>query len=254
MKTLLRGRILTFHADPAETEDSHRYIEDGAILVEDGVIAGLGTYRDLSEPGVAEIDHRPFLIMPGFIDPHIHFPQVQVIASWGEQLLDWLDRYTFPEEARYCDRTHAQSMAHAFLDQLLAHGTTTACAFASVHPGSVDALFSASQARGMMTIAGKAQQQAGSGARQGVGADGAARAAVVEVVAAAGRAQRIAARDAADHALRRETAAQQRPRGAKQGATAGDGAQQFDGAQHRASLYSRRHGGHYRRRDFKYHP
>jgi guanine deaminase len=155
MKTLLRGRILTFHADPAETEDNHRYIEDGAILVEDGVIAGVGRYSELFDPGVAEIDHRPFLIMPGFIDPHIHFPQVQVIASWGEQLLDWLDRYTFPEEARYRDRPHAETMAAAFLDQLLAHGTTTACAFASVHPGSVDALFAASRARGMMMIAGK---------------------------------------------------------------------------------------------------
>ncbi len=155
MKTLLRGRILTFHADPTESEDNHRYIEDGAILVESGRIVRVGSYAEVSEPGVAEIDHRPYLIMPGFIDPHIHFPQVQVIASWGAQLLDWLDRYTFPEEARYRDRPHAEAMAAAFLDQLLVHGTTTACAFASVHPESVDALFAASQARGMMMIAGK---------------------------------------------------------------------------------------------------
>jgi guanine deaminase len=155
MKTLLRGRLLTFYADPAETENNHRYIEDGALVIEEGAIAALGRYADLAAPGLAEIDHRPHLILPGFIDPHIHFPQVQVIASWGEQLLDWLNRYTFPEEARFGEATHAEAMASTFLDLLLAHGTTTACAFASVHPGSVDALFRAAQARGMAMIAGK---------------------------------------------------------------------------------------------------
>jgi len=155
MKTLLRGRLLTFHADPAESEDNHRYIEDGALIVENGRIAAIGRYADLAAPGIAEIDHRPHLILPGFIDPHIHFPQVQVIASWGVQLLDWLNRYTFPAEARYADPAHAEPMASAFLDLLLAHGTTTACAFASVHPASVDALMSAAEARGMMMLAGK---------------------------------------------------------------------------------------------------
>ena len=155
MKTLLRGRLLTFHADPAETEDNHRYIEDGALVVEIGRFAALGRYSDLAAPEMVEIDHRPNLILPGFIDPHIHFPQVQVIASWGVQLLDWLNRYTFPAEGRYADPAHAEPMASAFLDLLLAHGTTTACAFASVHPASVDALMSAAEARSMMMLAGK---------------------------------------------------------------------------------------------------
>ena len=155
MKTLLRGRLLTFHADPAETEDNHRYIEDGALVVENGRIAALGRYSDLAAPEMVEIDHRPNLILPGFIDPHIHFPQVQVIASWGVQLLDWLNRYTFPAEGRYADPAHAEPMASAFLDLLLAHGTTTACAFATVHPASVDALMSAAEARSMMMLAGK---------------------------------------------------------------------------------------------------
>jgi guanine deaminase len=150
MKTLLRGRLLTFRS-----ETSHSYIEDGALIVEHGRIAAVGRYSELAAPGLAEIDHRPHLILPGFIDPHIHFPQVQVIASWGEQLLDWLNLYVFPEEARYVDPAHAETMASAFLDLLTAHGTTTACAFASVHPGSVDALFSAAEARGMRMIAGK---------------------------------------------------------------------------------------------------
>jgi guanine deaminase len=155
MKTLLRGRILTFHADLAETEDNHRYIEDGAIIVENGVIVGIGNYSELADSALPVIDHRPHLIMPGLIDPHIHFPQVQVIASWGKQLLDCLNGYVFPGETRFADPGYAARMAEIFLDLLLAHGTTTACAFASVHPGSVDALFAASEGRGMRMIAGK---------------------------------------------------------------------------------------------------
>ncbi|TRW97805.1 guanine deaminase [Paracoccus sp. M683] len=155
MRQLIRGRVLDFHADPAVTDDNHRYLEDGAILIEDGIIRAVGDYTDLREPGLAEIDHRPNLILPGFIDPHIHFPQVQVIASWGAQLLDWLNTYTFPEEARFADPAHAQAMAGRFLDLLAAHGTTTATAFCSVHPESAEALFSAAEARNMAMIAGK---------------------------------------------------------------------------------------------------
>ena len=155
MRQLIRGRILGFHADPAETEDNHRLIEDGAILVEDGRIAAVCEWRDLRAPGLAERDHRPHLILPGFIDPHIHFPQVQVIASWGAQLLDWLNGYTFPAEAEYADPDHAARMAGAFLDLLIAHGTTSALAFCSVHRASAEALFTAAEARGMALAAGK---------------------------------------------------------------------------------------------------
>ncbi len=161
MKTLIRGRVLGFHADPAETADSHAFHEDGAVLIEDGRILAAGEHAALRAEGVAEIDHRPHLVLPGFIDPHIHFPQVQVIASWGAQLLDWLQTYTFPEEARFADPAHAARMADAFLDLLAAHGTTTACAFASSHPGSVDALFAAAEARGMAMLAGKVMMDRG---------------------------------------------------------------------------------------------
>ena len=148
-KTLLRGRVLSFHANPAETENNHRFWENGAILVEDGRILAVGDYADIRDPEAQEIDHRPHIVMPGFIDPHIHFPQVQVIASWGEQLLDWLNTYTFPAELKFADAAHAGAMADAFLNLLLAHGTTTACAFCSVHPASAEALLAASKARGM---------------------------------------------------------------------------------------------------------
>ena len=155
MQQLIRGRVLGFHADPHDTQDNHRYIEDGAILVEDGRILAVGGYADLARDGLAEIDHRPHLIMPGFIDTHIHFPQVQVIASWGAQLLDWLNTYTFPEEARFRRQGHAPAMAEAFLDLLTDHGTTTAVAFCSVHKESAEALFSAAHARNMAMVAGK---------------------------------------------------------------------------------------------------
>ena len=159
--TLLRGRVLDFHADPAETADNHRLLDDGAILIQDGRIVAVGDHAAIRRDDAHEIDHRPHLILPGFIDPHIHFPQVQVIASWGAQLLDWLQSYTFPEEARFADPTHAQRVAGAFLDLLLAHGTTTACAFASSHPASVDALFTAAEARGMALLTGKVMMDRG---------------------------------------------------------------------------------------------
>lgn len=155
MQQLIRGRILDFHADPHETEDNHRYLEDGAILIKDGKIVAVDDYAKLAAPGLTEIDHRPHLILPGFIDTHIHFPQVQVIGSWGAQLLDWLNTYTFPEEARFSQQGHAPAMAGAFLDLLTSHGTTTAVAFCSVHPESAEALFEASEARNMAMVAGK---------------------------------------------------------------------------------------------------
>ncbi len=155
MQHLIRGRVLGFHADPAVTDDNHRYIEDGAILIEAGKIVAVGDYASLARPDLAETDHRPHLIMPGFIDTHIHFPQVQVIASWGAQLLDWLNTYTFPEESRFNQQGHAPAMADAFLNILTDHGTTTAVAFCSVHPESAEALFSAAHARNMAMVAGK---------------------------------------------------------------------------------------------------
>ena len=106
-------------------------------------------------PGAPVTDHRPNLMMAGFIDTHIHFPQVQVIASWGAQLLDWLNNYTFPEESRYSDPDHADRMARAFFDQLILNGTTTAVAFCSVHRTSADAYFAEATRRNMAMLGGK---------------------------------------------------------------------------------------------------
>ncbi len=155
--TLLRGRILDFRREPQgpDDHDSHLYLEDGAILVADGMIEAVGDYADLRGRAETEIDHRPHLLTAGFIDTHIHFPQVQVIASWGAQLLDWLNSYTFPEETRFADADHAARMATRFFDELIAHGTTTAVAFCSVHRESVDAYFTEAARRNMRMIGGK---------------------------------------------------------------------------------------------------
>ena len=134
--TLLRGRLLSFSAQPQDPDDTgaYRYEEDGALLLRDGVILASGTHDEVAPQagGATVIDHRPHLMMAGFIDPHIHFPQLQVVASWGRQLLDWLNGYVFPEEARFVDPEHAQAMATRFLDLLCAHGTTTAVAYLSL--------------------------------------------------------------------------------------------------------------------------
>ena len=155
MQQLIRGRVLDFFADPADTAQNHRFLENGAILIENGRILAVGDHADLAREGLEEIDHRPHLILPGFIDPHIHFPQLQVIASWGTQLLDWLNTYTFPAEAEFADPAHAARMAGLFLDQLTAHGTTTAVAFCSSHKTSAEALFTAAHSRNMAMVAGK---------------------------------------------------------------------------------------------------
>ncbi len=158
-KRLLRGRVLTFHHEPKgpEDTDAYSYIVDGALLISDGIIVAAGDYQDVvgNADDAAVIDHRPHLLMAGFIDLHIHFPQVQIVASWGSQLLDWLNGYTFPAEAEYADVRHARTMAGRFCDVLTDHGTTTAVAFCSVHSASAEALFAEATARNMRMIAGK---------------------------------------------------------------------------------------------------
>lgn len=156
---LLRGRLLTFHHEPAgpDDKDAFSYVEDGAVLIRDGMIAATGDYAivALNAAGAEVTDHRPHILMAGFIDAHIHFPQVQIIASWGSQLLDWLNGYTFPAEAEYADAQHARAMAGKFCSLLTDHGTTTAAAFCSCHNSSTEALFAEAADRNMRMIAGK---------------------------------------------------------------------------------------------------
>lgn len=160
MSSLLRGRTLSFRRWP-ETIDDHdawSYEEDGAVLVRDGKVAALGPYADVrarAGDGVRIVDHRPNLIVPGFIDCHAHYPQMQIIASYGAELLEWLNRYTFPEETKFIDGQHARRIVRLFLDELIRHGTTSVVAYCSVHKESAEAFFAEAHDRNMLTIAGK---------------------------------------------------------------------------------------------------
>ena len=155
----LRGRLLTFHDDPATAGSSaYTYIEDGLILLAEGRILDLGEASVLL-PRLAAglpVDRYPeALILPGFIDTHIHFPQTQVIASYGAQLMDWLERYALVEEQRFADPAHCAAVAGFFLDELARNGTTTAAVYATVHPQSAEAFFAESHRRNTRMLAGK---------------------------------------------------------------------------------------------------
>ncbi|EPX78610.1 guanine deaminase [Salipiger mucosus] len=158
MAELHLGQVLSFTASPFEAgPGAVRHEAEGAVLVEDGRFAALGTAQALraAHPGARVVDHGGGLIVPGFVDAHAHYPQTAMIASWGKRLIDWLNAYTFPEEMRFADPAHAAEVAGRYLDLLLAHGTTSVCSFCTIHPASVEALFEAAEARGMRVFAGK---------------------------------------------------------------------------------------------------
>ena len=157
---VIRGRVLSFRDDPAEGGPAARLsIDNGAVLIADGRIAAVGEAGEVlsQAPKDASVDdHSGCLVTPGFIDAHIHYPQTQVIGSYGAQLLDWLNDYTFVEEQKFADPAHCARMAEFFLDELFRCGTTTAMVYCTVHPQSVDAFFVAAERRGARMIAGKA--------------------------------------------------------------------------------------------------
>ena len=158
LKTI-RGSFLDFVEDPFYLPESvcSRYFSDGLLVLEAGKIKAFGPYAQLeSQYGELPTTHyQNQLIVPGFIDTHIHYPQTEIIASYGEQLLEWLNRYTFPTERKFADKAYARDVAEIFLDELLRNGTTTALVFAAVFPQSVDAFFEAAERRNLRVIAGK---------------------------------------------------------------------------------------------------
>ncbi|OON64252.1 guanine deaminase [Massilia sp. KIM] len=153
-----RASLLHFHADPAFDGEAYAWHEDGLLVVEDGRVKAAGDHARLVAslpPGLEPVDLRGKLITPGFIDTHLHYPQTDMIASPAPGLLPWLETYTFPTERRFEDPAHARATADFFLEELLRCGTTTAVVYCTVHPGSVDAFFEASEARGLRMVAGK---------------------------------------------------------------------------------------------------
>jgi guanine deaminase len=155
----LRGTIVTCRDDPFLTDPARAFVSetDGAVICRNGVIEAVGPAGPLlaSVPPGKIIDYRGCLIAPGFIDTHVHYVQTGIVASYGSQLLDWLERYAFPAEIAFRDAAHAAAMASVFCDELLRNGTTTALVFCAVYPQSVDALFAEAERRGMRIAAGK---------------------------------------------------------------------------------------------------
>lgn len=154
-RLLYRGEILATPEDPRDSPDSITHFADGLLVVEDGHVAAIGAYDRLAGRYDEAVEALPGLIVPGFVDAHVHYPQIERIASHGTQLLDWLEQHIFPAEAAFADRAHCDAIAAFFLDQLLANGTTSALVFATVHAHSVDALFEAALARAMRIVSGK---------------------------------------------------------------------------------------------------
>jgi len=158
--TAIRSAALTFTADPflTDPEKSYRYESDALIIMEEGKIKAFGSYTDLKKtlPENAEIKtYKDAVVLPGFIDTHIHYPQTQIIGAYGKQLIDWLNNYTFIAEQQFANFDYAKSVARVFLEESLKAGTTTMMTYCTVHPESVDAFFEAAAEKKMRVIAGK---------------------------------------------------------------------------------------------------
>jgi guanine deaminase len=155
--TAFRAELLSVPEDPARAGDAAiRHHPDGLLVIENGLVVAFGDDADLA-PRFSDVpvETLPGLVVPGFVDTHIHYPQTDRVASYGDQLLAWLEHHIFPAEAAFADRGHADRVAAFFLDELLRNGTTSALVFATVHAQSVSALFEAALARNMRIVSGK---------------------------------------------------------------------------------------------------
>jgi len=157
---IFRAEILHCLADPAEVGDdiSYEYFPDGLMIVKSGLVEAVGPAVELLAglpADVSVIHYQNGLIVPGFVDCHLHYPQTEMIASYGEQLLEWLETYTFPTEREFDDPVKAGDVAEFFLDELMRNGTTSALVFGTVHKQSVDAFFTAARTRRLRMICGK---------------------------------------------------------------------------------------------------
>ena len=158
MTSAIRGAFLSYTGNPFKepVESTYRHELDGLIVVVDGKIAYAGAYAAGRVPaGVTPEHHRDGLIVPGFIDAHVHYPQTPMIGAYGRQLLDWLNKYTFVTEQRYHDKNFARRIAKIFLREQLRAGVTTPVTYATVHPESVDAYFEEAEALSLRTGTGK---------------------------------------------------------------------------------------------------
>ena len=155
---ILCGRVLAFVASPFDAAGPEAAVVwHEALAVRAGKIVGLGTRTALRRafPEAELVDHGDRVILSGFVDAHVHYPQTGIIASWGKRLIDWLNTYTFPEEMRFGDAAYAAEVAARYLDLTTACGTTTVASYCTIHPESTEAIFAEAQRRGQRLVAGK---------------------------------------------------------------------------------------------------
>lgn len=154
---LIKGHILHFPVTTDSPQTDYQAFPEGALVIEKGKIKALGNAQEIAKlyPEASVTDYGKKLIVPGLIDTHLHFPQTEMIASFGEQLIDWLNKYTFPTERKFENPEYSQRIAEFFLKQLWMNGTTSAAVYATVHKNSADALFSAAHQNNMQLLTGK---------------------------------------------------------------------------------------------------
>lgn len=149
----IRSRIFHFL-----NREEYEYFEDGLLIIENGLVKNIGHFNELIsdlDNKVNVVDERNKILMPGFIDGHIHAVQTRVMASYGANLLQWLEKYTFPEEQKFVDNDYSKEQVKFFLNQLLKNGTTTTAIFPTVHETSVEAIAEEAIHLNMRILSGK---------------------------------------------------------------------------------------------------
>ncbi len=154
----LRAASASLRGNPFEEDGCLDHCPDALVVMAEGRIQAMGPYEQIRPTLPADAlvaSYGNALVVPGFIDAHVHYPQLGMIGAFGEQLLHWLDRYTYPAEQAFADPAHARRAAELFLRELVRNGTTTAAVYCTVHPQSVHAFFAEAERLGMLMIAGK---------------------------------------------------------------------------------------------------
>jgi guanine deaminase len=156
MKThYFRGNLVSFSQESSSLHPQLKLLKDGVLCIQDGKIRSLEPYRSETHAALPITDLRDKFLMSGLIDTHVHFPQITMMGSYGERLLEWLEKYTYPSELKFQNSTYSAELAEFFLDELLRNGTTTASVFGTTHSHSIDHLFASAEKRGMRILGGK---------------------------------------------------------------------------------------------------
>lgn len=158
-KTAIRGTLVSFSKDPFfyDMSECLKYENDGIVVMENGKITQVGNASDIlpTLEGVEVKHYKDSIIIPGFIDCHVHYPQTEMIAAYGEQLIDWLNNYTFIAEQGFINKDHAAEVANVFLNEQFKNGVTSSTVYCTVFPQSVDAIFEEAEKYNMRIMAGK---------------------------------------------------------------------------------------------------